>query len=65
MLYVSVSQNVFINKQNIFWNEVEQYLKIHRKIIRSKRLWDMIYIAGEFSDEFTEFQYTKSKFKRG
>ena len=27
MLYVSVSQNVFINKQNIFWNEVEQYLK--------------------------------------
>ena len=60
MIYANVSQIIFKNKQNIPWNEVEQYLKKYiGKSFVVKEYGDVIYIAGEFPDEFTESQYTK------
>ena len=60
MTYANVSQVIFKNKQNIPWNEVEQYLKEYiGKSFVVKEYGDLIYIAGEFPDEFTESQYTK------
>ena len=60
MIYVNVPQIIFKNKQNIPWNEVEQYLKKYiGKSFVVKEYGDVIYIAGEFPDEFTESQYTK------
>ena len=60
MTYANVSQIIFKNKQNIPWNEVEQYLKEYiGKSFVVKEYGDLIYIAGEFPDEFTESQYTK------
>ncbi len=60
MTYVNVAEIIFKNKQNIPWNEVEQYLKkyIGQSFI-VKEYGDVIHIAGEFPDEFTESQYTK------
>ena len=60
MTYANVSQILFKNKQNIPWNEVEQYLKKYiGKSFAVKDYGDVIHIAGEFPDEFTESQYTK------
>ena len=60
MTYANVSQIIFKNKQNIPWNEVEQYLKKYiGKSFVVKEYGDVIHIAGEFPDEFTESQYTK------
>ena len=60
MIYVNVPQIIFKNRQNIPWNEVEQYLKKYiGKSFVVKEYGDVIYIAGEFPDEFTESQYTK------
>ena len=60
MIYANVSQIIFKNRQNIPWNEVEQYLKEYiGKSFVVKEYGDLIYIAGEFPDEFTESQYTK------
>lgn len=60
MAYANVSQIIFKNKQNIPWNEVEQYLKKYiGKSFVVKEYGDVIHIAGGFPDEFTESQYTK------
>ena len=60
MIYVNVPQIIFKNRQNIPWNEVEQYLKKYiGKSFVVKEYGDVIHIAGEFPDEFTESQYTK------
>ena len=60
MIYANVPQIIFKNKQNIPWNEVEQYLKKYiGKSFLVKEYGDVIHIAGEFPDEFTESQYTK------
>ncbi len=54
MTYANVSQIIFKNKQNIPWNEVEQYLKKYiGKSFVVKGYGDVIHIAGEFPDEFT------------
>ena len=60
MIYANVAKIIFKNKQNIPWNEVEQYLKkyIGQSFI-VKEYGDVIHITGEFPDEFTESQYTK------
>ena len=51
---------IFVNKQNIPWNQVEQYLKKYigtqYKIAETE---DVICIASEFPDEYAESQYTK------
>ena len=60
MTHANVSQVIFKNKQDIPWNEVEQYLKKYiGKSFVVKAYGDVIHIAGEFPDEFTESQYTK------
>ena len=60
MIDANVSQIIFKNKQNIPWNEVEQYLKRYiGKSFVVKKYGDVIHIAGDFPDEFTESQYTK------
>ena len=60
MIYANVPQIIYKNKQNIPWNEVEQYLKKYiGKSFVVKEYGDVIHIAGEFPDEFTESQYTK------
>ena len=60
MPYANVPQIIFKNKQNIPWNEVEQYLKKYiGKSFVVKEYGDVIHIAGEFPDEFTESKYTK------
>ena len=61
MIYANVTQIIFKNKQNIPWNEVEHYLKKYiGKSFVVKEYGDVIHIAGEFPDEFTESQYTKN-----
>ena len=60
MIYANVPQIIFKNKQNIPWNEVEQYLKKYiGKSFVVKEYGDVFHIAGEFPDEFPESQYTK------
>lgn len=60
MKYADVPQILFKNKQNIPWNDVEQYLKKYiGKSFPVKEYGDIIHVAGEFPDEFTESQYTK------
>lgn len=61
MKYADVIQIIFTNKQNIPWNEVEQYLKKYiGKSFVVHEYGDVIRIAGEFPDEFTESKYTKN-----
>lgn len=56
-----VDKIIFANKQNIPWNEVEQYLKKYiGQAFVVEEYQDKIYIAGEFPDEFSESKYTKS-----
>lgn len=52
---------IFLNKQNIPWNDVEQYLKryIGKEFI-VQQYQDCIGIAGDFPDEYAESKYTKS-----
>lgn len=50
-----------MNKQNIPWNQVEQYLKQYiRKNYIVEESKDVIYIGADFPDEFTGSRYTKS-----
>lgn len=52
---------IFRNKQKIPWNEVEQYLKRYvGQAFLVREYQDLIYIAGDFPDEFSESRYTKS-----
>ena len=50
-----------MNKQNIPWNDVENYLKkyIGQSFV-VQEYQDRISIAGDFPDEFSESKYTKS-----
>jgi hypothetical protein len=60
MIFAEVKSIIFKNKQNIPWNDVEDYLKdfIGNEII-VKEYGDVIHIQGDFPDEFTESRYTK------
>ena len=60
MIFAEVKSIIFKNKQNIPWNDVEDYLKglIGIEII-VKEYGDVIHILGDFPDEFTESRYTK------
>lgn len=52
---------IFLNKQNIPWNEVEEYLK--RYVENSyvvEETQDVICISSDFPDEYAESKYTKS-----
>ena len=52
---------IFIGKQNIGWNKVEEYLKIYigeSYIVEETK--DVIKIASDFPNEYAESKYTKS-----
>lgn len=52
---------IFMNKQNIPWDQVEQYLKSYvGKKYQVAKTGDVIHIAGDFPNEFAESKYTKS-----
>ena len=52
---------VFLNKQNIPWNEVEKYLKKYvDESYMVEETKDVICIASDFPDEYAESKYTKS-----
>ena len=60
MDYIDIDIILFKNKQNIPWNDVEIYLKsLIGKSYIVKEYGDVINIAGDFPDEYTESQYTK------
>lgn len=60
MVFADVPEIIFSNKQNIPWNDVEQYLKkFIGQEFRVKESGDMIHIGGDFPDEYTESRYTK------
>lgn len=52
---------IFMNKQNIPWNQVEHYLKkyVGEKYI-VEQTGDTIQIGRDFPNEYTESKYTKS-----
>ena len=60
MFFIDVPEIVFNNRQNIPWEDVETLLKglIGREIV-VKHYGDIIHIAGDFPDEYTESKYTK------
>ena len=52
---------IFIGKQNIAWNQVEEYLKAYiGKSYVVEETKDVIHIASEFPNEYAESKYTKS-----
>ena len=52
---------IFLNKQNIPWNEVEEYLKKYvEDSYMVEETKDVICIASDFPDEYAESKYTKS-----
>lgn len=52
---------IFVNKQNIPWNQVEQYLKKYINTTYTvNETGDIINIAGDFPDEYAESKYTKN-----
>ncbi len=55
-----IEKAIFGNKQNIPWNDVEQYLKhyIGQDFVVEESQ-DVIHIASNFPDEYTESRYTK------
>lgn len=55
-----IKNNLFSNKQNIPWDNVEKYLKKyigHVYVVNEYQ--DRIYVAGDFPNEYAESQYTK------
>ncbi len=55
-----INSVIFVNRQNIPWNDVEQYLK--RYIGQSfivEEYQEKIYISSDFPDEYSESRYTK------
>ena len=51
---------IFLNKQNIEWSQVEQYLKSYiGTIYVVTETEDVINIASDFPNEFAESKYTK------
>ena len=60
MVFAEVKSIIFTNKQNIPWNDVEDFLKgFIGKEILVKKYGDVIHIRGDFPDEYTESRYTK------
>ena len=58
--YSEICEIIFTGKQKIPWDKVEDYLKRYigtRHIVKEYR--DIIEIAGDFPDEYTESLYTK------
>lgn len=52
---------MFVNKQNIPWNEVEKYLKKYiGEEYKVSETGEVISIASEFPEEYAESKYTKS-----
>ena len=55
-----IEKAIFGNKQNIPWNDVEQYLKRYiGQAYLVEESQDMIHIVGDFPDEYTESNDTK------
>ncbi len=55
-----IEEIIFVNKQNIPWNDVEQYLKQYiGSTFIVEEYQDSIGIAGDFPDEYSESKYTK------
>ena len=51
---------IFLSKQNIAWNQVEQYLKTYiGKSYIVEETKDVISIASDFPNEYSESKYTK------
>lgn len=58
---VLIPDIIFKNKQNIDWNEVEEYLKqFVGEIISIADTEDVVYLGKEFPDEFAGSKYTRS-----
>lgn len=55
-----IEEIIFVNKQNIPWNDVEQYLKryIGQEFV-VEEYKDNIHISSDFPDEYSESKYTK------
>lgn len=57
---VLLPEIIFSNRQNINWNEVEQYLERYIgaviEIIETK---DIVYVGNKFPDEYSSSQYTR------
>ena len=61
VMQVEIQDVIFTNKQNIPWNDVEEYLKQYvGKCFTVKETGDIIYIGGDFPDEYTESGYTRA-----
>lgn len=60
--YVSnIMKVIFTGKQNIPWNDVENYLKQYiGETFVVEKYQDKIQIAGDFPNEYAESKYTKS-----
>lgn len=57
---VLIPNIIFINKQNIDWNEVETYLKRYvGEIVAMTESKDIIYLGKDFPDEYTGSKYTR------
>jgi hypothetical protein len=57
---VVIPDIIFVNKQNIEWNDVENYLeKYIGKIIEITETRDIVYIGKDFPDEYTSSKYTR------
>ncbi len=57
---VLIPDIIFTNKQNIDWNEVEEYLKQYiGEIIEIAVSKDMMYLGKNFPNEFSGSKYTR------
>lgn len=57
---VLIPNIIFINKQNIDWNEVETYLKRYvGEIVAMTESKDIIYLGKDFPDKYTGSKYTR------
>lgn len=57
---VLIPDIIFVNKQNIDWNEVEVYLeRFVGEIVNITESKDIVYIGKTFPDEYTGSKYTR------
>ncbi|MCR5119515.1 MAG: hypothetical protein K6B44_07855 [Lachnospiraceae bacterium] len=60
MKYTEINDIIFSGKQNIAWNEVEQYLRKYDNMeIRIIETGDNVRINSVFADEYVNSEYTK------
>ncbi len=58
--WANVEKIIFVGKQHIPWNEVEEYLKKYAgETIVVEQYQDNIYIAYDFPEEYSESKDTK------